>query len=125
MERVNGAITIESKPKIKSIPIMAEIQNAAPTPNDQVRIVGLEDCKEAAKCLAEAFMEDDVARYFIHTDPAGFQYWSPEALKLHYSICEYLVYAHCLKGLVTTTGPDYDSVALWYFCSAQEPSYYY
>lgn len=113
MEKLNGAITIKSKPLTKSMPIMAERTDVAENPNDQVRIVSIEECKEAAKCLAEAFIDDDVAKYFIHTDPVGFQKWDPEALKLHHSICEYLVYAHCLKGLVTTAGPHYDSVALW------------
>jgi len=26
----------------------------------------------------------------------------------------YITSAHCYKGIVTTIGPDYDAVALWY-----------
>ena len=138
MEKLNAAITIESKPTMKSpsimaeptvklaesaneskptmksTPIMAEATvKVAESANDQVRIVDMENYKEASKCIAEAFMDDDVAKYFIHTDVGGFKTWSPEDLKLHYSICEYITYAHCLKGLVTTTGPKYSCVALW------------
>ncbi len=77
-----------------------------------IRIVALEEYKEAAQCLAEAFADDDSARYFIDTpDRAD---WTPqEKWDLHVSILEYCTYAHCLKGLVTTTGPNYDCVALW------------
>ena len=114
MEKMNAAITIESKPAIQSTPIMAEpTVKPAESANDQVRIVDPENYKEAAQCIADAFINDNVARYFVHTDAGGFKSWSPEQLKLHLSICEYLTYAHCLKGLVTTTGPDYSCVALW------------
>ena len=114
MEKLNAAITIETKPTTKSMPIMLEpTVNLAESANDQVRIVGPENFKEAALCLAEAFIDDDVAKYFIHTDSAGSQNWNPERMKLHTSICEYITYAHCLKGLVTTTGPNYGCVALW------------
>lgn len=114
MEKLTAAITIEPKPTTKSMPNMREpTLNLAESANDQVRIVGAENFKEAAQCLAEAFLDDDVAKYFIHTDPAGYQNWKAEDLRLHTSICEYITYAHCLKGLVTTTGPNYGSVALW------------
>ena len=113
MEKFGTAITVQSKPITKAMPIMAERTSRLENPNDHVRIVGLEECKEAAKCLADAFMDDDVSKYFIHTESAGFRSWNTETWKLHQSICEYLVYAHCLKGLVTTAGPNYDSIALW------------
>ena len=73
MEKFNSAITIESKPT-RSLAIMAERTSKFPgNLGDQVKIVDLWDYKKAARCLAEAFMEDDVARYFVHTDPHGFQ----------------------------------------------------
>ncbi|KAI0165486.1 hypothetical protein GGR57DRAFT_121866 [Xylariaceae sp. FL1272] len=33
--------------------------------------------------------------------------------RLHVDIFNYIVAAHCLKGAVTTIGPDYEGVALW------------
>lgn len=68
--------------------------------------------KEAAQCLAEAFADDDVARYFTHTPDR--EHWTEEQRwELHVSILEYIVYAHILKGVVLTAGPDYGCVALW------------
>jgi hypothetical protein len=81
--------------------------------DDGVRVVTPEEYKEAAMCLAEAFAEDDVARYFI--DVPDRKHWSEaEKWKLHVDILEYVTYAHCLKGLVTTVGEGYGGVALWY-----------
>lgn len=113
MEKLNAAITIESKPLIQSVPVMAERTDIAANPSDQVRVVGPDDCVKAAECLAEAFMNDDVAKYFIFTESGSPKTWNPETLWLHRKICEYLVSAHYMKGLVTIAGPNYDSVALW------------
>jgi hypothetical protein len=79
---------------------------------DGVRRVTLSEYKQAAACLAEAFAQDDVARYFIEVpDRAD---WTPEQKwDLHVSILEYVTYAHILKGLVLAAGPDYGCVALW------------
>lgn len=83
-----------------------------PFSDPDVRVVSVAEYKEAALCLAEAFAEDDVARYFI--DVPDREHWSEEAKwQLHLEILEYVTYAHCLKGLVTTVGPNYDAVALW------------
>ena|ERR1700733_10260199 len=80
--------------------------------NDSIRVISIEEYKEAALCLAEAFAEDDVARYFI--DVPDREHWSEEdRWSLHVEILEYVTYAHCLKGLVTTVGPNYGAVALW------------
>ena len=79
---------------------------------NDVRILKKAEYKGAALCLAEAFAADDVARYFIDTPDRS--HWSEaEKLQLHLSIMEYVVLAHCLKGLVTTVGPNYGCVALW------------
>ncbi|KAF2268760.1 hypothetical protein CC78DRAFT_529737 [Lojkania enalia] len=79
---------------------------------DGVRVVTAAEYKEAAFCLAEAFAEDDVSRYFI--DVPDREHWSEEEKwALHVEIFEYVVYAHILKGLVTTIGDDYGAVALW------------
>ncbi|KAI9871372.1 MAG: hypothetical protein M1830_002974, partial [Pleopsidium flavum] len=99
-----GGITIESKSGTMSTP------PPATTAND-VRIVTKAEYRGAALCLAEAFVSDDVARYFIDT-PDRAHWTDAEKWDLHLSIMEYVVYAHCLKGLVTTVGPNYDCVAL-------------
>lgn len=106
MERINPAILIKSisaptvPPKLMMIP------------NDQVRVVGMGEYKAAALSLAQAFKDDDVSMYFVETEEV--KHWTQqEKWDLHLSIMEYLVYAHILKGLVTTVGPNYASVALW------------
>ena len=114
MERINAAIAFEPPSPGYNSPVMEEPAKITDHPNDRVRIVGTEDYKKAAECLAEAFLVDDVAQYFVHTEQDGFKGWTPETRDLHNKIMEYITYAHCLKGLVTTIGPNYDCVALWY-----------
>ncbi|KAF2754371.1 hypothetical protein EJ05DRAFT_139493 [Pseudovirgaria hyperparasitica] len=79
---------------------------------NDIRIVGIHEYKEAALSLAEAFEVDELSRYFIDV-PDREHATEQEKWELHLSIFEYIVYAHCLKGLVTTTGPGYAAVALW------------
>lgn len=77
-----------------------------------VRVVSTAEYRQAAQCLAEAFSNDEVARYFV--DVPDRQHWSEqEKWALHVEILEYITYAHILKGLVTTVG-DFEAVALWY-----------
>jgi len=79
---------------------------------NDIRVVPLSECQQAAQCLADAFATDEVARYFL--DPKDMAGASEAAKwKLHCEILEYIVAAHCISGLVTTTGPNYDAVALW------------
>lgn len=84
--------------------------------DDTVRLVTVAEYKQAALCLAEAFADDDVARYFTHTPDR--EHWTEaQRWKLHVEIMEYITYAHILKGLVLAVGPDYGCVALWcVFC---------
>jgi hypothetical protein len=82
----------------------------APLPNG-MRVVTAAEYKQAAACLAEAFGEDDVVRYFI--DVPDREHWTAEEKwALHVEILEYITYAHILKGLVTAVG-DFEAVALW------------
>jgi hypothetical protein len=102
--RVNEVPTSFSILKQKSATV-------APPPADGVRIVTASEYKQAAACLAEAFSEDEVARYFI--DVPDLAHWSEEEKwALHVEIMEYITYAHILKGVVTTAG-DFEAVALW------------
>ncbi|OCL02386.1 hypothetical protein AOQ84DRAFT_184469 [Glonium stellatum] len=114
---VESKSTMNAGSHISEVPtsfrIVAQKPKHTATPaNDSVRIVSIEEYKEAALCLADAFAEDDVARYFI--DVPDREHWSEEERwNLHVEILEYVTYAHCLKGLVTTVGPNYGAVALW------------
>lgn len=106
MEKINPAIVIKSMsgPTVPSKLMMI--------PNDQVRVVDISEYEAAALSLAQAFKDDDVSMYFVETEEV--KHWTQkEKWDLHLSIMEYLVYAHILKGLVTTVGPNYASVALW------------
>jgi hypothetical protein len=80
--------------------------------DDEVRVVSLEEYEGAAQSLAEAFADDHVARYFVDT-PDRADWSQEEKWNLHVQILEYVTYAHLLKGLVTTVGPNYGAVALW------------
>ena len=97
-----------------------EAPAVTPALPDGLRIVKAEEYKEAALCLAQAFAEDDVARYFIEVPDR--EHWSEEEKwALHVEILEYVTYAHILKGLVTTIGDKYEGVALWYEGYVQVP----
>ena len=93
------------------------IAAAAKTSGDGVRILELHEWKEAALSLAEAFVDDDVSKYFIDTPDRP--HWTKEQKwELHVNIMEYITYAHLLRGLVVSAGPNYDCVALWYVSSS-------
>jgi hypothetical protein len=80
--------------------------------NSGVRVLALHEWKEAAASLAEAFAEDHSCRYFTHTPDTA--HWTEEQRwQLHVNMMEYIVYAHLLKGLVVSAGPNYDCVGLW------------
>lgn len=83
------------------------------------RVLTLKEYKEAAYSLALAFKDDHSSMYFTHTpDRAD---WSEEQKwELHLKIMEYITYAHLLKGLVVSAGPNYDCVALWWVYSTDD-----
>lgn len=85
---------------------------AADAANNQIRVVAPHEYKKAAACLTEAFKDDHTVRYAIDT-PDRAHWTEEEKYALHRDAMEYVTYAHCLKGLVTTVGPDFDCVALW------------
>lgn len=101
---VNAGISIE-KPRFMA-------QSKSIPDQNQIRAVLPSEYKAAAACLAEAFAEDLAVRYPIDTPDRS---WMSEEQKyrLHTEALEYITYAHILKGLVTTVGPNYDCVALW------------
>ena len=112
MEKINPAISFEPPAHVlhqnKIEPSLADLSITS----NGVRALGTDEYKGAAACLADAFANDDVAMYFIDTPDR--QHWTAQQKwDLHVSTLEFITYAHCLKGLVTTCGPNYGSVALW------------
>lgn len=83
------------------------------SPDREVRVLKLSEYKKAAECLAEAFLDDEVARYPINTPDR--QHWTTEQKwALHVNVMECLARAHIMRGMVTAIGPNYDCVAMWY-----------
>jgi len=79
---------------------------------EKVRVLGIEDYKQAAYTLAEAFFDDDVAFYFLETPDNGGK-TREELWSLHLEILEYIVCAHIYNGLVLSVGEHHEGVALW------------
>lgn len=102
--------------KVNDVPTSLRIlkqkpSNGLPSLASGVRLVTAAEYKQAAACLADAFGQDEVARYFI--DVPDREHWTEEEKwALHVEILEYITYAHILKGMVTTVG-DFEAVALW------------
>jgi hypothetical protein len=92
---------------------MEKKRNASPCDLSEVRTSNISEYKATAQCLAEAFAIDEVARYFIDTEDMS-AYSEEYKWKLHCDILRYAVAAHCYNGIVTTIGPNYDAVALWF-----------
>jgi len=89
------------------------IDGAAAAANSSgVRVLELHEWKEAALSLAEAFAEDHSSMYFLDT-PDRAHWTKQQKWDLHRQIMEYVTYAHLLKGLVISAGPNYDCVGLW------------
>ncbi len=105
MEKIGSAIAFETRTTTP------QVQSPLVENGKHPRILQLDEYKEAAQTLAKAFLEDDVAMYFIETGDRVLT--AQKKWKLHVSILEKIVYAHCLRGLVTTAGPNYECVALW------------
>ncbi|KAK3684358.1 hypothetical protein LTR37_020359 [Vermiconidia calcicola] len=108
-----------SPPKLQKVDSIMEDNDhnnipaaAAAVDNGGVRILRLEEWKEAALSLSEAFVDDHVSRYFIDT-PDRPDWTKQQKWDLHVKIMEYITYAHLLRGMVVSAGPNYDCVALW------------
>jgi hypothetical protein len=86
---------------------------SATHPHDpDVRVLQLHEWKAAAYSLAQAFKEDHTCVYFTRTPDRA--HWTEQQIwDLHLKMMEYITYAHLLKGLVVSAGPNYDCIALW------------
>lgn len=102
MEHVSSSATLVATKKRSLVPEKWE---------DQVRVIGISECKEAALSLAQAFATDELAQYLL--DAEDVKDGDETKWRLHVDIYNYIVAAHCYKGVVTTIGPDYEAVALW------------
>lgn len=102
MAHVSSNVTLVATKKRSLVPVNWE---------DQVRAIGISECKEAALSLAQAFATDDLAQYLLDAEDAKDD--DEAKWRLHVDIFNYIVAAHCYKGVVTTIGPDYEAVALW------------
>ncbi|KAI3318333.1 hypothetical protein HD806DRAFT_318687 [Xylariaceae sp. AK1471] len=103
MEHVsNSSVTLVETKKRSLVPEKWE---------DQVRAIGISEFKEAGLSLAQAFATDELAQYLL--DAEDVKGGEETKWRLHVDIFNYIVAAHCYKGVVTTIGPDYEAVALW------------
>lgn len=73
-----------------------------------VRKVEFHEYKKAAQCLADAFSEDQVSKYFSWCD--GFA--EKTAKELDQLIYESIVYSHLLNGIVLVAG-DFEGISCW------------
>ena len=91
----------------------ATASSTHPVDPNVVRTVTMAECTQAATCLAEAFAKDEVARYMVDMTDKH-QVLTGELYKLHLDMMMYITKAHIMRGLVTTVGPNFNAVALWY-----------
>jgi len=112
MAVVSAAVPIMDAALTHEKPSSAADKVAATTTDNAIRIVSPSEYKEAAMCIAEAFRDDHVVRYPIDT-PDRMHWSEEERFELHKQAIEYVTYAHCLRGMVTTIGDNYNCVALW------------
>jgi len=102
---------MEKNPPIVSYPSTSLSSSISTATNNTTRVLGRHEYKAAALSLAEAFKKDDVAMYFVQTSDRELS--AAEEWNLHVYMMEKITYAHCLSGLATAIGPNYDCVALW------------
>ncbi|RMY45492.1 hypothetical protein D0863_16034 [Hortaea werneckii] len=112
-DRVDSAIDLVPNGTIPPTPAAAATLTTPLQNNDTgVRILQLHEWKAASLSLAEAFAEDHSCLYFLNTPDTA--HWpASRKWQLHLRMMEYITYAHLLRGLVLSSGPNYSSVALW------------
>lgn len=85
---------------------------ASESKNNDTREVPFTEAKKAAASLAECFIDDIVARYYLQVSDCSRPLKASEE-KLNLRIYECLTAAHSCSGLVISAGPCHDSVGLW------------
>ena len=81
-----------------SKPVMVDPSNLP------VRKLSKADVPRAVNCLAAAFAQDDVARYFTHTVHDAADWTEAQRWKLHVAVMKYIIKAHLMRGLVMGIG---------------------
>jgi len=106
------AVSLDGFKRVDSVTMDDNNDKTPAVKADGVRVLALHEWKEAAASLAEAFAEDHSSMYFLDTPDTA--HWTKEQKwELHVQMMEYITYAHLLKGLVVSAGPNYDCVGLW------------
>ena len=83
-----------------------------PTWEAVARTATMSECKEVGLSLAHSFAADDLSQYLVDADDMS-HLSHEEKWRLHLDMMTYITAAHLMKGIVTTIGPEYDSVAVW------------
>lgn len=79
---------------------------------NHVRTVEISEHQDVGLSIAQAFATDELAHYLLDSDDMiGLS--DEVKWRIHVDMMRYTVAAHCISGLVTTIGPDYEGVALW------------
>ena len=99
---------------VSSSTTLVELKRSLVPPNwdAAVRTVTMPECKEVGLSLAHSFAADDLSQYLVDADDMA-HLSHEEKWRLHVDMMTYITAAHLMKGIVTTIGPDYDSVAVW------------
>lgn len=83
------------------------------TDDGAVRVCNIDDAEACALSLALAFADDDVTFYCLETPDNGGK-TRQQLWPLHLQFMEWLVRGYVHRGLVLSTGPNHEGVALWY-----------
>lgn len=102
MEQLNSSVTLVEL-KRTLVP---------PSWDAAARRVGMSECKEVGLSLAHSFAADDLSQYLVDADDMT-HLSHEEKWRLHVDIMTYIAAAHLMKGVVTTIGSEFDSVAVW------------
>ena len=105
MERISSVATAVDGTQLSLVPSTWE---------NTVRKVQKDEVPAAALSLSHSFATDPLSHYLV-TGQHMNGYSAEAVWKLHVALMTTIVASHTLKGVVTTTGPDYDGLAVWYY----------
>lgn len=99
---------------VSSSVTLVELKRSLVPPNWEAvaRTATMSECKEVGLSLAHSFAADDLSQYLVDADDMS-HLSHEEKWRLHVDMMTYITAAHLMKGIVTTIGPEYDSVAVW------------
>lgn len=99
---------------VSSSVTLVELKRSLVPPNWDtfVRTANMSECKAVGLSLAYSFAADDLSQYLVDADDMS-HFSHEQKWRLHVDMMTYIAAAHLMKGIVTTIGPEYDSVAVW------------